>query len=489
MGVILLVAAILGAVVLAVPGDIAGSLRSAVCRALADSGLTEAECEDGVSTQADPEEEIDYSPDYCVRDGRKETYGYSLELGIFSLGQEYSYAREDLSDGSVIITFVPKTEAGVATGVGYDFGDDNGVSTGANIEGGFSAKIAPGSTFVFDSEAEFEEFEDEVNNAIIEEQQRMMNPEGEMGKALAELLGLYERPEVIDPHIRTATLETERYLSGSLGAWSTDPDKKPGQDAGGINLNIGAEGSVSISEKMDLSRWYLEEGNDQVSKTYTYTATGDLGATYLGAHAGGELGWSGATRIMRNEDGSLANIRYMTTVEGEFSYGADVSVGQGNSRDARNYDENGGGVEAGKKERRRIVQMVQMDFDTPEEQEIGEAMLESRGLVPPANVLNSMANPFMDDSTGGEINRLPGLNAAPWDRHFYNKGRAWQYSTGIDGEAVELSAKLKLGLQFGVSGGWAMQEQHTSDAQILDAPSNGERRFVEYPPCISEEEG
>ncbi|GAA2001551.1 hypothetical protein GCM10009799_30970 [Nocardiopsis rhodophaea] len=469
--VTLCVAVIAGAVLIAVPGGVGDVFRDALCRL--GALVSDGEC-DTSAPQADDEPTYDYTPTYCVRDGSKKTYGYSLDIGFLTFGQEYSYAKEVLSNGKMIVTFVPSAEVGVAGGVGWDFGKENAAHTEAGLDGSASAHLASGMTYIFDSEEEFEKFEEEVNAAIAEEQSRMMNPEGEAGKAIAEWLGFYERPKItVEPAVRTGTIEIEANGDASVGAWISRADS--GGDA--WDMNLGAQGSVTISGKYDHSTWYSDPKNIQTSETYGWTATGNIGATALAAHADGELSWSGGTRVMRNEDGSLASIRYMTNAEGSFNIGVDKKTGTGS---------NNGGIDAGKKQTKSVTQMVELDFDTPEEQAAGEALLKERGLLPPTYVANAMADQLGEEDYGGDIATQPDGDAPDWEHLFYKKGRAWQNASDVETDQMEFSAKVKLGLQFGASTSWAMEERHTTDALMLDGPDNGARRFIDYADCVSD---
>ncbi|GAB3476010.1 hypothetical protein [Nocardiopsis coralliicola] len=453
-------------------------IKNGLCRV--ERAVTgEGDCD---SSAAD-DEEIDYRPTYCVREGVKETSGYSINLGIFELGQEYSYAKEKLSNGQIVVTFVPTTEVGVAGGKGWDFGGkhkDAPMHAGAGLEGGVSARLSPGMSYMFKSEEEYERFHEEMEESIAAEQNRTMNPEGQMGLAIAELVGAYDPPEItVEPAVRTATVEIGAEADLSIGAWA-GPATEQGDS---YNMNLGVDGNVSVSGRYDRSTWYQNPKNIQTSETYGWTATGSLGATALAARAEGEMSWSGGTRIMRNEDGSLAGIRYMTNAEGAFTVGADKKT----ERNRQGGGEDGYGIGAGKKETKSVTQMVQLDFTTPEEQEAGEALIDEHGLIPPPYVSNAMADQLGEEDYGGDIAEEPGEDSPPWDDVFYERGRAWQFAGDVETDQAEFAAKVKMGLQFGGSVSWSKQERHTTDALMLDGPDGGARRFVEYDDCVSDQ--
>ncbi|MFC3995317.1 hypothetical protein ACFOVU_05300 [Nocardiopsis sediminis] len=475
-----MLAVILAAVAIALPGRTNDLYELALCRL---ERLTGGECDEG-EQEADEEEEYPYdlTPAYCVRDGRSETAGYQLDLGIFRFGQQYTYSKETLSDGSVVVTFVPSTEVGVRGGVGFDFGQENAAALAADVEGGVSAKLAPGMTYIFEDQAEFEEFEEEVEASIAEETNRQMNPESQIGLGFAEWLGVYDPPEVRDPTVRTGTIDVTANLLSEVGLWTNENrgPRRNDENLEGNNLNLGVDGSLSYGGKVDVSHWFGDPDNTQTSWTTTYTATGSLGGYAFTQREQLSGSWSGGQRVTRNEDGSLANIRYMTTVQGQFAEGTDGRLENREINGGRGGDTDGEGT--------RVVQMVQIDFDTPEEREIGERLLAERGMLPPANVIDSMRGPLMDDRSGGEINEEPGPDAPDWEHLFYERGRVWQYEADVTSDQTAFNAQIKLGLQLGASVNWGVEERHTREAQILDRPRDGSREFIDFPDCLSQEQ-
>jgi hypothetical protein len=484
--VILLLAAVAGVVVVAVPGSTEDLYETAICRIeqLRDA----AACPDGEGDGGEDEEPYphDLSPGYCVRDGREERYGYELGIGWFKFGQQYKFSQEELSDGTFLVTFLPETEAGVVAGVGWDFGKENALATTADVEGSVSAKLAPGMTYIFKSREEFAEFEDEVEAAITEEMNRQMNPESQIGLGIADWLGVYDPPEIRNPDVRSGTISGNADLAAAVGLWTGNNDvgkPTPSETLDGYDLNLGADGTVSYNRSMNVSHMFMDPDNQQTSYTQSFTATGSLGGNLLSARNGVEASWNGGQRVVRNEDGSLASIRYMMTLQNASEF---TERGRTGSR------ENGGGVADPDKEITAVRQMVQLDFDTPEEQAIGERLLDERGLLPPESALDFMTpegddliGPDMDERTGGTINREPAPGAPDWERFLYEQGRVWQYQMDGQSQDTEISAELKLGLQLGASANWGVEERHTSRAEILDRPRNGERAFIDYPDCLS----
>src|SRR5690606_38184079 len=167
---VLCIAAIAGAVLVSVPGQTRDLFSAALCRI--EQALTgeDGPCGEEGHGDGEADPEYDYKALYCVKDGTKETDVYSLSSGIFKRSQEYSYDKENLSNGSVVVTFEPTPEGGVAGGAGWDFGGKNAdapAPAGATVEGGVSAKLSPGMTYIFKSKEEYEKFADEIGRAHV----------------------------------------------------------------------------------------------------------------------------------------------------------------------------------------------------------------------------------------------------------------------------------------------------------------------------------
>lgn len=478
-------AAIAAAVFIAAPGAVRNLFDIALCRLERSVSLGSGECAGARGPdRSGAEQEYEYTPAYCAREGEKATYGQSFALGIVKLGEEYSYAREELANGQVVVTFLPKREASLFKIGSLDFG---GKSGDAPLHGAWDpdlsadVRYAPGMSYFFDSEKEYEEFADEVNAQILKEANDFANPEGTIGSMIIEE-GMKEEGmlDVVEPTVRTQTVGFGGNGGYNFGAWA-GPASREGDS---YTMNLGQQGRVAFHHKIDQSTWYQDPDNIQTSQTVGWEASGNLGATVLAGHADGGLSWTGGTRVMRNEDGSLANIRYIASAEGSFGFGADGSMtkrpeGQGGL-------ENGPHGDAKFTSANTVTQMVQLDFDTPEEQETGEQLLEEHGMIPPPYVSNSLADQLGEEDYGGGVVREPDEDAPAWDRLFYERGRAWQSTadTKTSGGGVNFYAGMRF--QFGAGVNWAVSQSDTTDAIMLAPPENGERQFVHYEDCVSE---
>lgn len=478
--VIVLAATLLACLVVFLP-SISDGVGSALCRLLNLAGV---ECED------EPEKKPDLTPAYCPKTVDKHTAGFRADIGFVHIGQEYSFSKSKLADGRIVATSVPSMDGGASAGAGFDFGDNRGASASGKGEASVSARLAAGTTFIFKDAAEYEKFEEELHTYVSRENQKTLDPNSGMGVALADTI---DPPEIPEPDIRTSTVEVEGNVNYGIGAWSTDPKKKSkkngdlgDEDDGGMNLNLGAQGDVTVNKKMDISDWK----NGDRSETYGWHAEGELGTNVLTKTNADAARWSGSTRVMRDKNNKITNIRYATITSTSDSEGTEGNAGKGNSN-SNNSNENGGKGSSKGTDTERSTQMVQLDFDTPGEQEMAERMLEERGTLPPANILDYSrgddGNPI--DTANTDSNSPmpePAPDAPDWEQHAHEQGRVWQFDSDDRVDENGFDASLKMGLQFGVGANWATEERRTKDASYLGPPNaDGTREFVDYEPCVA----
>ncbi|WP_106586275.1 hypothetical protein [Murinocardiopsis flavida] len=479
---IVLSGALIACLVVFVP-SISTGVGSALCRMLALAGIDCGE-------EEEPRAEHDVTPAYCPRSSDRSSVGFRADIGFMHIGQEYSFATEELSDGRIMVTSIPGAEAGLSGGAGFDFGDNRNANGSANFEANGTGRLKAGTTFIFDDQAEYEHFKDELHTYVSRENQSLLEYDSGMAVALADTIDPVEIPE---PDIVSSTVEVEGNANYGIGLWTSDPDKRSTKNGdyedkndGGINLNLGARGNVTVDQKMDISDW---RGIGR-AETYSWGASGDIGSNVLSNTNADAASWNGATRVMRDDDGKLVNIRYSTVVTTSHTDGTEINGAGGNSGNS-NLNENGGKGSDSETVTERSTQMVQLDFDTPEEQAMGERMLEERGLLPPANVLDYSrgveGDPLSSMVTDSEQPATdPGPDAPDWERHAFEQGRVWQWDSNDEIEANGLEASLKMGLQFGLGANWATEERRTHDAQYLGPPTDdGKREFMPYAPCVA----
>ncbi|PSK95702.1 hypothetical protein CLV63_114135 [Murinocardiopsis flavida] len=477
---IVLAAALLACVtVIAVP-QTSDAVDGALCRLLQLAGVKDC----------GKKEPPDFRPDYCVRNAESKHLGGTVEIAVVILGQDYKLSKETLSDGSIVATFSPKSELGLITGLG------GGVQAGKKSAGQIQAKVeaiakgtyTPGKSYLFKNEQEYQQFEDQLNRTLLDDTAKDLSPGYRAARWLGEKTGVYEPPKMKDPEITNYELGVSEQIDGSIGAWlgkSTSQGrhaKDRGVEHDKWKMNLGADGSVKVNPKADLAFWNNEKGNKRTATTFSWSGTGSLGGALGPKSVGGEVGWQGSTRVMRNEDGSIDYIRYTTNASKTGADGTGGEIGKGGTKDNPSNRGRGGARDVNGES---VTQSVQIDFDTPEEKEAGEALLRNRGLLPPTSTIPSLVNPLMDDKDGGWINEKPAEDAPPWEHVMHEKGKVWQYKEDTHADEYGVGAKAKLGLSLGADVSWGADERYTRNAQILGPPNeDGTRSFIDYPDCV-----
>ncbi|MGH3657446.1 MAG: hypothetical protein ACRDUA_12365, partial [Micromonosporaceae bacterium] len=131
--------------------SIDGGLRAAICTIIGGT------CD----SRGNPRTDADYKPKFCERASSQSKFGAVIKVAFFKLGDEYSFMKQEMADGSVRYTVVPANyqfglEAGVGGGV--DLGKD--FKLGADLTVAGDVKVGVGDTSVFDDADEAGEFED-----------------------------------------------------------------------------------------------------------------------------------------------------------------------------------------------------------------------------------------------------------------------------------------------------------------------------------------
>lgn len=405
-------------------------------------------------------------PSLCVSSETANNGGSSITIGPFKIGQDYGVIRMDDNEvdfdgkskhfvylafvGSDTIEFI-KNNPGAQLNLGnLQFGKQIELSAGLKVTAGDMYRLTP-------------EQADKLGKDIDDYQTR---------KTLNE----------VDPHSPSPgfpDLPPVAIKFGSFGgAGGGKVDATPTKEykaSGGLNgtLSVGAE---SITE-----RWnFTPDGHGgtipQVVSMSEFKGTlsegvsagQNKGPVQPGGEGGGSVNVSGAVRVLRDEkDGTLRHIRWIV----KSGTGVDVNGGLGDSSGTAN-----GGVHHN--EGKVKTQVMQVNFNDDEQRRIGEEWLRTYGGFPPDNVIQQLVTGHTTE---------PGPDASPMERLVYNQGTGWQ--TDADSSSTAGSVGLTLSLPFGAAGGeihWSSSSEKTKTAQILDAPKNGQRNWIDYPPCTDQ---
>ncbi|GAA3754622.1 hypothetical protein GCM10022205_47060 [Spinactinospora alkalitolerans] len=462
MAVILLVAAVAGAVVVtAVPARISEGIRNAICRVL------QSECVPSEEDQAQGDPDEDFHPTRCEVYQTQDKAGYSLYVAIFKFGEEYAFMEQQMADGSYRLTLMPhNAEIGVEGKLFQIKGEG-----GRNFQLGGEAKIGAyfkagvGDTWVFEDEAEAQSFKDD----IIENQMAMDAMARNPGAGIYYWIN--PPPEIPDPSMTTVTTRLEAGANAEAGV-----SVKTSEAEQYFNIGTGFTGKFrvggQIAVRTDNRR---PDDPDYPLSATTYQLDGQLGAgsEILGGGEENLHNWAGAVRVTRNSKGEPVEILYTTTVE-ESLVSKDRAGGNGRNGKGGAKDKDGDGI---LQETRTVIAL-----DTPEERAVAEEYLRNEGLTGMPAIAFSQ---LFDD--GDSLLTRPPPGASEFEELLYEQ--AWVSSIAQEKttDAQSYGGKVALGVGLGLKISTESSQARTVESEFLGAPRpDGTRRFQEFPECLAE---
>ncbi|TQN32820.1 hypothetical protein FHX37_2804 [Haloactinospora alba] len=486
---LVVLAGVVGAVVLntVIPGRVQGNVERAVCLIFVREGCDSvapgqrADQQDGQQNgNGQQQADVNHTDVPCTRSRSNEKVGAEVQVASLTLGKEYTYVKKTLADGRVKVMFVDESQVGATGGPpGWNMPENKVAEGEASLEGSIEGHFSAGNGYYFDGEEEFQKFKGDLEKSFVRDQVRNVGGwRADLAYAVGDATGITEPPDPPDPDIRSASMgaEAAAKLEGELLV-GEDTEKH-----GTVGMNMEAEAEVKFDESVTVSERRDDPDNTRYAFTRTYSAEASgkaaKGGRALGygwdAEAGAEYSWDGAVRIMRNEDGTLHSIRYITKTEKLGKAGASGTTPRGNGNGA------GGDGTA-------VTQGVEVTFDTPQERATGERLLRQRGPAPPRNLLRLMDQQLHQTTNAGNGTvPPPDADAPAWQQLVYDKGKVWQSQSDLDHAEGGFDADVKWGLQFGFDFDWENTSASTRQARVLGEPGDGERAFREFPSCVEE---
>jgi hypothetical protein len=453
---------------LGTPGTVRDGVDAVLCRIL----RTSDDCAVSGRTQG-PADPPNIYPLLCVSSEVAQNAGSSMSIGKFKIGQDYGVIRMDDNevdfDGKskhfVYLAFVPSAtiefinnSPGAQMNLGnLQFGKQIELSAGLTVTSGDMYRLTPDQA-------------DKLTQDIDDYQLRK-----EMNQ--------------IDPHVTAPgypDLPPVAIKWGGFGGSAngkvdaTPAGKDPVPTSKQYKASGGANGTLSLGAESVTERWnFTPDGHGgtipQVVSMSEFGGTLSAGVSAgkpdgpvkPGGEGGGSVNVSGAVRVLRDEKtGTLRHIRWIVKT----GTGVDVNGGMGDEAGTGN-----GGVHHN--DGKVNTQVIQINFNNDQQRQVGEQWLRTNGGLPPDSAIQQLVTGHITD---------PGPDAPPMDRLIYDQGTAWQ--TQGDSSSTAASVGLSLSLPFTVGGDihWSSSSTKTSTAQILDAPKDGRRSWIDYPPCTDQ---
>lgn len=428
---LLITVALASVLLLALPNPIASSIERAVCLVL-DLG----DCDPAPDELADE----DYQPERCLQTRMTDVSGYQVEV-IVTLGEKFSFITEEFSDGRTQLTLVDTAKLEASLGVGGGVNLTKAFQLGADVSVTGAMSFPNGSTWVFDSPEEAARLADDLRT-----RQKI-----DLTKSVSPIIGwgvdLIWGPDIPDPHITRAGIETSVSAQASAGLNIGNEKKKTGGSGSGsagtgidgwkVSPKLQLEGAVGVTAVVSES---VNHRDGSVSTTYELGGTANIGADWVvGDWSPLDDGRTGVMTVTHNADGEITGLVL-----------SQVAVEDGDS----------------------TVTTTELKVTTDEER----AMVKDwMGLIVDDQVL-----PLTWDSMAPtELGAAP----SPFEQWVFDNGRVSRVRYANEDNVHDLAASLKLGVSLGLGGTWGGESMTATDAEYLGAPSGDQREYVEYETC------
>lgn len=439
-------------------------VRQAICEIL----NLQSDCESGNGNEG--EQKPNVLPIYCDALIKSQAQNLSVSIAWFHFGTNYSLMWEKLANGEVWLTIVP-----------YDYQVGANFKVGQEVHAGGDVHLSLGDTYQFQSDDEARKWMGTLRDNLNEHNPaswRFWNPFDGGEKKLP------------DPVIKAKTIGVN--ANGLVGA------ELPGK-----NIDVGGHISGSVSGDVISEYYHLWDPkrhrywdnpsisfkvSGQVDGGFQATAKGKYGGKG-GLNVGAKRKWTATVRYMYNTDGTLANIRWITTYETGYRGGVHGGFDAPKGIDGTGPDSPK--VGAGGELSKEVTNFSQIGFDDPndytdpakkaqaqQEQKVGHDYIHKYGGLPPVPIQNAIMG------TNRGVTEDPGPDADPLTRMMYDKGKTWWWQS--DNTSVSAGAETPLAKQANVpalsmSTTWLTKA--TQKAQYLGPPEDGHRAFVNFPAC------
>lgn len=437
-------------------------LSSQLCDLANEMGLSAGACENASpdSPEAQGPDHEDFRPPVCTLQTNSEQYSAEVKIAFIKFGENSGFVISENSDGTVSVTVTDGGGLGVEGGFGANVGgkDAEGFTLGANVNFGGGLTYSVGDTWNFDSMDQWEAMEQQLNDYLID-QMILQQPNGAFSFLFRDIT---EAPK--SPTVTTATFGIEGSVSAQAGLRIQDGTKngKPKW----YSPNLGIYGSGTLSGDVTMT---TNHDTNETSETFTFTASGEIGANAGAVNPGLEGEYKDAYKVTRNAEGEITKIEFMRETSG--GSGGELDLDSG----AFNASDNGGSVSVGGKEKQVTVTTTELAVTD-----------DNRDIV--------------DDWV------LSNVNAAANGEPAYYPGNAYEPTQPIEGDPLatllyeealssvrvydnvesgwSFGAEFALGLKFGASFGSSESESTISDAYFLGAPGpDGDRGYIPDETC------
>ncbi|MDS1272242.1 hypothetical protein RIF23_18290 [Lipingzhangella sp. LS1_29] len=375
----------------------------------------------------------EFEPDECLVSSQVDVIGVDGRAVFFTLGGELEILIEEYSSGRIEVTLMEGFNVGVESGLGGNVNAGDHLNLGADIDLGGGVSFPGGSTWIFHSKEDVNDFIGDVHNLRMSQVGKIsLSPLGIIASEVAA-------PDLPDPDITRRGVGFD-YLDGELD-WGGRAGRGYGTwvDEWEIDPRMSTNGAVGLGEEVIWSR-----NEDEGTSTRTYTLEGAVELT---------------SDLAPGEDISIAESERIGILEiKEDNEGKIVNV--------------------------RIQQIVSIDgsiqqitTELPVESEYERDVVKSWiGLSESLSAL-----PLMWESLAPE--QLPS-NPTPFDELLFNNAHVSRVDYSNSDDIEDYGAEIKIGMVFGFTGSVGDSSRDIYDAEYLGPPRSGEREYYMFSECV-----
>lgn len=486
LGVVVLVATLIGAMAMAgVGGQIGERIRCAIS-ALAAGGGGGSCATGGGDPEARPKTDADYEPKMCQISSVSDKAGGKVKIGWFEWGEEYGFQQKvsqantdingdgkvDGNDKVVSMTFTDAASAGVTASTP---GAKLGKLGKADIDIGGGIKITNGDTWIFASEEEAQKMRDDIEEMKMWETATKHG--GGYGGNWYSGMKWAEKKEDIerkigDKKISYSTVALNAYADGGLSVKGGDEDE--------LGAKLG--GKATFSPEVTITK-------DDVSgnESYTYTAKLELEGKLSGntgpvkGTLSGKQNRTGAITVTRDQrTGKIVRIDMTQTVEtgspsGKVEVGGDNGETGADKRGGKGSVSDPSGESGIDVVTNSIVFGKETDATTEAKRAVAEQWLDGSGD-------NTAPFAYLFGDHGMETR--PAGND-PFAQLMFEDGLSSTMRYLGETDAQEFGFEISLGMSLGFSLSDEQKKETLTDARFLGAPRGDGRTYLPYSYCAN----
>ncbi|MQA96854.1 MAG: hypothetical protein GEV11_20230 [Streptosporangiales bacterium] len=447
-------------------GILPKSAEKAVCKV-----INSQQCrEEGLAPKTDE----DFKPDFCEVQTTQETHKGTINLGIVKLGQDWTLQKVKVQtkDGKTKyrVMMTAGGQAGVEGGFGFD-----ATKVGAEVKVGADATFGHGDMWEFQSQEEMDKFSEGLHQAWLDNiQMNSGDPGYGMGMALRD-----DEP-LPDPKYKIAKGGIQALAEGEFKVptrdGETDPQTGKPKKQSEAKIKIKPSGEVTtMTNGQDGSTVTTQQFKFEGTGTWPRSKGDKVKVNRDLSHLGSS---TGAMTIIRDKSGKITEIKFVQTVEAGMT--ADGKFGAGGVDRKGPQGQKSGDIKDTSTTKGVAVVTKSLKVDDGNRATVDQWLSSNNDA---GTVAATMADAAFSAAEGAEY--PPGPDADPMEKLLYENGKTTRAMYANHTEALEISAKIRLGWTLGFSFSSERSDRRITDGDYLGAPdpTTGVREYIDFPEC------